>query len=117
MAIRETEQARTTDEKWYTLSVEETLQRLGSNVELGLSDEDAQARLSEYGKNQLPAGDTTSAWEILISQFTSVMVIVLIVAAIISVAIGDVKDAVVILAIVALNAALGFFQEYQAARR
>ncbi len=114
MAIRETEQARTTDEKWYTLSVEETLQRLGSNVELGLSDEDAQARLSEYGKNQLPAGDTTSAWEILISQFTSVMVIVLIVAAIISVAIGDVKDAVVILAIVALNAALGFFQEYQA---
>src|SRR5690606_22327097 len=113
MARQETEEVRTTSEKWYALSAEEILQRLGTDTEHGLSEADAQARQTEYGKNQLPAGETTSPWQILIAQFTSVMVIVLIVAAIISFAIGDATDAIVILAIVVLNAALGFFQEYQ----
>jgi len=112
--MAEVEQAGKNGEKWYALTAEETLQRLGSNREQGLSSQEVAERQAKYGRNELPAEESTSPWAILLSQFTSVMVIVLIVAAIISLVIGDVKDAVVILAIVALNAALGFFQEYQA---
>ncbi|MBI5960057.1 MAG: cation-translocating P-type ATPase [Chloroflexi bacterium] len=101
-------------EKWYALSQEDTLERLEANQENGLSQQEAAQRQAKYGKNELPSEAETSIWELLRSQFTDVMVIVLIVAAIISVFIGDTEDAVVILAIVVLNAALGFFQEYQA---
>ncbi|MBP8973550.1 MAG: cation-translocating P-type ATPase [Anaerolineae bacterium] len=100
--------------KWYALSVAEALSRLGTDVERGLSAQDVAQRQAQYGKNELPSDTGTSVWQLLISQFTDVMVLVLIAAAAISVIIGDTKDAIVILAIVVLNAALGFFQEYQA---
>lgn len=102
------------DENWYALTGADTLQRLNTDLEEGLSDSEVEKRRSEYGKNELPTTAGTSILQLIISQFTSVMVIVLVVAAIISVIIGDSKDAVVILMIVVLNAALGFFQEYQA---
>jgi Ca2+-transporting ATPase len=101
-------------EKWYTLPGEEVLRQLGSNLEQGLSEQDVRQRQDQYGKNELPSGAETSIWDLLKSQFTDIMVIVLLVAAVLSIFIGDVKDAIVIMAIVVLNAALGFFQEYQA---
>ncbi|MBN1680103.1 MAG: cation-translocating P-type ATPase [Anaerolineae bacterium] len=99
---------------WYALSAEDTLAQLDCDQDQGLSEADIRQRQAQYGTNELPSEDGTSLWKLLISQFTSVMVVVLIVAAVISVAVGDTKDAVVIMAIVVLNAALGFFQEYQA---
>ncbi len=102
------------EDKWYALPVAEVLQRLGTDVERGLSAQDVAQRQAEHGKNELPSDTGTSVWRLLLSQFTDVMVLVLIAAAAISVIIGDTKDAIVILAIVVLNAALGFFQEYQA---
>jgi Ca2+-transporting ATPase len=101
-------------DKWYALTGEEALRRLDTNLETGLTNEETQKRQQEFGKNELPSGQGISPLELLIGQFTSVMVLVLLVAALISFAIGESKDAVVILAIVILNAALGFFQEYQA---
>ncbi|MEW6580612.1 MAG: cation-translocating P-type ATPase [Chloroflexota bacterium] len=101
-------------DKWYALPVAEVLGQLGTDVERGLSAQDVAQRQAEHGKNELPSDTGTSIWRLLISQFTDVMVLVLIAAAAISVIIGDTKDAIVILAIVVLNAALGFFQEYQA---
>jgi Ca2+-transporting ATPase len=82
----------------------------------GLDSSEAARRLEEVGKNELVETGGISRWRILVNQFTDVMVIVLIVAAVIAAAIGDVNDAVVILVIVVLNAALGFFQEYRAER-
>ncbi len=105
--------AKTTDH-WYALSATEVVQQLGSNLENGLPAADAAQRQNEIGKNELPSGDETSIWDILKGQFMDVMVLVLIAAALISIVIGDTKDAVVILAIVVLNAVLGFVQEYQA---
>jgi Ca2+-transporting ATPase len=102
------------DEKWYALTNHDVLSRLTTNTEQGLSEADASKRRSQYGPNELPVESGTSLWELLISQFTDVMVLVLIVAAVVSIVIGDTKDAIVIMAIVVLNAALGFFQEYQA---
>jgi len=101
-------------EKWYALSGEDVLRQLDTTLEQGLSEKTAEQRLAKYGPNELPSGEQVSIWQMIVSQFTDVMVLVLIAAAVVSVIIGDVKDAVVILAIVILNAVLGFVQEYQA---
>ncbi len=106
--------SQTQDERWYALTADQTLERLGTSIEHGLSEQQVAERQAKFGKNALPTGQGTSIVKLLLSQFTEVMVLVLIAAAIISIIIGDTKDAVIILAIVVLNACLGFFQEYQA---
>ena len=103
-------------EKWYALPVPDVLARLGTSAEIGLSAQQVAERQAQFGKNELPVASETSLWKLLLSQFTEVMVLVLIAAAIISLLLGDLKDTIVILAIVLLNAALGFVQEYQAER-
>lgn len=99
--------------EYYQFGVEEVLQKLGSSEE-GLSREQAAQRLEEYGPNKLEEGGLKSPLQILWEQMTDTMVVILIVAAVISFFIGDWKDAVAILAIVILNALLGFRQEYRA---
>jgi Ca2+-transporting ATPase len=87
---------------------------LSSNAESGLAPAEAQKRLAEQGPNELVERGAKSPWLILWEQLTGVMVVILIVAAIVSGALGDWKDAIAILAIVVLNAVLGFSQEYRA---
>ncbi len=105
---------KTSGERWYARSTDETLRALETDLDNGLSEAEAQQRRAQHGPNELPQESDTSLWELLVSQFTEVMVLVLLAAAVISIFIGDTKDAIVIMAIVVLNAALGFFQEYQA---
>ena len=100
--------------EYYKLGVEETLAKLETNIEHGLSTEEVQKRQEKYGKNVLPKDEGTDWVQLIVSQFTDLMVIILIVAAVISFFLGDVKDVIVILAIVVLNAALGIYQEYRA---
>src|SRR6476619_7353614 len=88
----------------------------GTTRECGLSSRDAAQRLVEVGPNALTERPGKSAWSIVREQLTAVMMLVLLVAAAISVALGDMVDALAILAIVALNAALGFQQEFRAER-
>ncbi|MBC3786524.1 cation-translocating P-type ATPase [Spirosoma utsteinense] len=80
----------------------------------GLSAETARQRLAKAGPNQITDVRKKTVWLILLHQFTDVMILVLIAAAIISVAVGEEKSAYVILAIVLLNALIGFIQEYRA---
>ena len=96
------------------------MQRLDSSP-LGLEPEEARARLARYGPNELIQLRRISPVRIFLAQFTNPLVVVLIVAAFISAAIGSVRrraeewyDAVVILIIVGFNATFGFFQEYKA---
>ncbi|GAB4526925.1 MAG: cation-translocating P-type ATPase [Anaerolineae bacterium] len=100
--------------EWYRLEREEVLARLETDLEQGLDQAEAQRRLAEYGPNELVERGTKSPWLILWEQTTALLVIILIVAAVVSVALGDFKDAVAILAIVVLNTVLGFTQEYRA---
>jgi len=97
----------------YKRGVDEVLDRLGGRRE-GLSRDEALRRLQEYGPNELVETGAKSPWRILAQQFTSVLIIILIIAAIASAALGDYADAVVIVAIVILNGLLGFRQEYKA---
>lgn len=109
---------------WFLLSPEDALRRLGVDPDLGLSTEEARRRLERHGPNELPREAGPTAWRILWSQFASPLILVLIVAASISTATWFFEtqraslpfDALAILAIVVLNAVLGFVQEYRAER-
>ncbi len=80
----------------------------------GLDVATARQRLVEYGPNQLADTKQKAWWQLLLRQFTDVMRLVLLAAAGSSVAVGEAQSAYVILAIIILNAALGFGQEYRA---
>ena len=82
----------------------------------GLSSEEAARRIEQYGPNELEDRGLRSPLKVLLGQFTEIMVVVLLVAAVISFFIGETTDAIMILIIVVLNAILGFTQEYRAER-
>lgn len=100
--------------KWWTLEVGETLRRIGSDAESGLSEAEAAKRLEEHGPNELEERGLKSVWRILWEQLTDAVVLVLIAAAVISAFVGDQHDAAAIMVIVALNSLLGLRQEYKA---
>ena len=101
---------------WHHLDVGAVLAQLNSDADRGLSETEATRRLAEHGPNELIERGLKSPWLILWEQLTATMVVILIIAAIVSALLGDFKDAVAILAIVVLNTALGFTQEYRAER-
>ena len=82
----------------------------------GLTNRDARERLAVHGPNLLREGPRRTALGLLAGQFTDFMILVLLAAAVVSGLIGDVVDTIAILAIVVLNAAIGFVQEYRAER-
>ena len=103
------------DVKWHALNITEVLEKLKSGVK-GLSAEEAAKRLLEYGPNELRKEKGRTKIEIFIGQFKNILVIILILASILSIAIGETLDAVIITAIVVASAGLGFIQEYRAER-
>ncbi len=96
------------------LKVEEVLKRLASDGTSGLDGPDAAVRLEKHGPNELTERAGRSRLAIVREQLLNVMTFILLAAAILSVALGDWIEAVVILAIVVLNAVLGYTQEYRA---
>ena len=101
---------------WHTLDLQEIESHLRTSLRSGLGAELADQRLVEVGLNELVERGVKNPIRIMFEQFTDAMVIVLIVAAAISFFVMDPKDSIVILAIVILNAVLGFVQEYRAER-
>jgi Ca2+-transporting ATPase len=102
------------ENNWYQISAEEALSRLNVQAQQGLSAADVQARQAEYGPNELEERGGRTPAQILIEQLTGVLTLVLFGAALVSIFLREYIDAVVILLIVVLNAALGFVQEYRA---
>ena len=80
----------------------------------GLTSAEAEKRLEQFGPNVLAGGVRVSPLKIFLSQFKSFLVAILMIAAVFSFFVGEDLDAIVILAIVVLNAAFGFIQEYRA---
>jgi Ca2+-transporting ATPase len=99
---------------WYRITTDEALSLTGTSSRDGLSEDEAARRLAEYGPNELAESGVKNPWRILAEQFTSLLIVILIIAAIASAVLGDYEDAIAILAIVVLNAVLGFRQEYRA---
>jgi Ca2+-transporting ATPase len=101
---------------WHQLEPSVILRQHGTDAIQGLSAAEAARRLIQHGPNELAERGGKSAWRIVWEQLTATMVVILIVAAVVSAALGDYNDTIVILAIVVLNALLGFTQEYRAER-
>jgi Ca2+-transporting ATPase len=104
---------------WHALEVDKTLQLLDSDREAGLSFQEVQQRLQQYGPNELTETGGRSPWEILLDQFKNIMLLMLIAVAVVS-AVLDLrgnnfpKDAIAISSIVILNGILGYLQESRA---
>ena len=99
--------------RWHTMDRDEVLEKLKATAD-GLSEKEATARLQDCGPNAIPGPPITSAWAVFFRQFADVLIAILFVAAVVSAATGELTDAGVILAIVVLNAVLGFVQEHRA---
>ncbi|RII27175.1 MAG: ATPase [Geobacter sp.] len=99
--------------EWYQTSITDTLSELGSSPG-GLTAEEAAARLAVHGPNELVEKRGRTSLSMLLAQFIDFSILVLLGAAILSAAVGDLHDALAILTIVVLNAVIGFIQEYRA---
>lgn len=100
----------------YAQSVDDVARSCAVSPDYGLASDEAARRLSKHGKNLLIETGGTTFWKILWEQFTSTMVLMLLAAAILSLVIGSIRDAISIMAIVFLFALLGFIQEFRAER-
>lgn len=98
---------------WYQKSEEEILQELSSSAQ-GLTAAEAAKKLEDIGPNELKEEEKKSFAAKLIDQFKDVLILILIGAAVISMFVGEVADALIILAIVVVNALLGLYQEGKA---
>jgi len=99
---------------WHAETTEAVAARLQADPASGLTSEKAQERLHQYGPNRLIEKPRRSLWLKLFDQFRSVIVLVLLGTALLAGAVGDLKDAIVIVVVVTLNALLGFYQERRA---
>ena len=99
---------------WHTLAVAEVALELGVTPAHGLAETEAESRLAQHGENRLLEAKPRPQWLKFLDQFKNFLVIVLLFAAALAWAIGNPKDAAVILIVVLFNAALGFYQEHRA---
>jgi Ca2+-transporting ATPase len=97
------------------MEAEEVLKKLGSSHH-GLSQEEVKTRFDTFGPNELTAKKRTGPLEILLNQFRDIFILMLLAAITISIFAGETTDAMTIGIIVALNAVVGFVQEYRAER-
>ena len=105
------------DHQWHSQPVAELLNNQSvADMATGLSAAEAAQRLTRQGPNVLHKGQGVSALVLFLGQFKSLVIWVLIGAAIVSIALGELIDGSAILAIVVLNALIGFFQEYRAGK-
>jgi magnesium-transporting ATPase (P-type) len=98
---------------WHALPPEEVLDALGTSTS-GLDREDAAQRLERFGPNRLPPATRKSALQRVLAQFQNILIHILLVAAVVTALLGEWIDSGVILAVVILNAAIGFVQESRA---
>lgn len=98
---------------WYQLDTKDVFEKLGASRE-GLSGGEVERRLSEYGLNKLVEAEKISKLRLLLHQFTSPLIYILLAAGLVTTILGEYVDSGVIAAVVVLNAVIGFIQEHKA---
>jgi P-type Ca2+ transporter type 2C len=101
---------------WHALGVPEVLVQLGADAASGLAPDEARRRLSRVGPNRVADHPETPLWRLLLDQFRSVVVLVLLLAAAIAWALGERAESLAIMAALGLNVAIGFASEWRARR-
>lgn len=97
----------------YTLSNSDVLQKLQSHIN-GLSEAEAEQRLRQHGRNQLPRTEGISLRQVILHQFTSPLIYILLIAGFLSLFIQEYGDAFFIFVVILLNASIGAYQEWRA---
>lgn len=97
----------------HSIEVQKLLHQLGSDEE-GISDQESKQRLAQFGLNEIPDAEKKPIWKIVLKQFNNLMVYILLAAALISFFTKHYIDVYVIIAIIIINAIIGFVQEYKA---
>lgn len=103
------------DGPFWQLTVEDAFDRLGSRP-AGLSAVEAEERRTRFGRNRIEGSGRAGSLGLLVRQFESPIILILVVATVLAGVLGDVTDTVIILAIIALSGLLGFWQERGAAQ-
>lgn len=98
---------------WYRIKTHEAMEKLGTTEE-GLTAQEAAERLTKFGPNKLAEEERISRFKILLHQFTSPLIYILLVAAVVTLLLREYIDTGVIVAVVLLNAVVGYFQEFKA---
>lgn len=101
---------------WFLKFTDDVLREMNTNPVSGLSTEDAKLRLEKYGYNKLKSKPKKSIIALFLSQLKDMLIYVLIAAAIITFAINEITDSVIILLVIILNAVIGVIQEYKAGK-
>ncbi|MDF1850157.1 MAG: cation-transporting P-type ATPase [Verrucomicrobiales bacterium] len=96
-------------------SVDSVVESLASSAD-GITSAEGEKRLLQFGSNRIAATPPVSLWVLFFGQFRSLIVVLLVTAAIVSAAIGDVVEAIAVLAVVVINALIGFATEWKATR-
>ena len=102
------------EELFYTKSIDKIIQHFQSNLEEGLTEAEAKIRVEMNGENRLPEPKKVSAIRMFFKQFANFMIYILLGATILSLILGDIKDAILIGIVLVINALIGFYQEYKA---
>ena len=102
------------DEVYHCITHDETAERLGTHIENGLSAEKVKKRFREHGYNELTERPRPGFLSMLLGQFNNFLVIILILAALVSLVLGEYVDAIAIMVIVVINAVVGVIQESKA---
>ncbi|QED38697.1 HAD-IC family P-type ATPase [Antarcticibacterium arcticum] len=98
---------------WHDKDIAQILVELKTSAQ-GLSQDEVKKRLFQYGENRLPAGVRMTLVQIILHQLLNPLIFILVLAAIASVAIGEVEDAIFIFLVIFINSALGAYQEFKA---
>ncbi len=101
---------------WHVLTAEQAAQAVTGDLATGLTDGEAATRLARFGPNVLPEAARRTVLRMFLDQFRDILVLVLVAACGVSFLLGEFTDAIVISAILVLNAVLGVFQEHKADR-
>ncbi|MDY6875822.1 MAG: cation-translocating P-type ATPase [Chloroflexota bacterium] len=99
---------------WHSRTIQEVAESLGTDLAVGLTTAEAEARLAQYGPNELAEKPRPGFWRLLLEQFDNFIIIILLVSAVVSLLLGEVPEAGAIMAIVILNAVMGVVQESKA---
>ena len=98
----------------HAMSAGDLANQLNAQPAMGLAAAEALQRKNQFGANQLPNPPQRKAWQVFAAQFKSVLILILAGASGLSALIGNLKDAIVILAVMLINATVGFYQEWRA---
>ncbi|MCC6048741.1 MAG: HAD-IC family P-type ATPase, partial [Thermodesulfobacterium sp.] len=108
--------SETQNKPWHLMSASQVLDYFQVDPRAGLDERSAEAKLNEYGPNQIPDVEPRSRWEVFLSQFKSLPIILLSLSSLFSIATGGLVDGIAILVAVFINSIIGYMTEYQSER-